>query len=139
MKRIISVFALCASLLTFSSCGEKIEELPLNIVGTWSLSDIQTKAATLAGQTIDVYVTFNEDNTFQLYQKIGQGRYTAYSGTWSLLETTLDGKYSDGTVWGTSYQVSQNDARSTLTLSSAGEDYNYVKGQIPADIDKQLK
>lgn len=137
MKRIISIIALVASLLAFSSC--KPEEEPLNIIGTWSLSSIQTKSANLGGQPVDIYVTFNEDNSFQLYQKIGQGRYTAYTGTWSLLETTLDGKYSDGTPWGSSYQVSQNDDRTTLTLSSAGEDYSYVKGQIPADIENQLK
>lgn len=85
-------------------------------------------------------MTFNEDNTFQLYQMIGQGRYTGYSGTWTLTETTLDGKYSDGKAWGSSYEISQNDDRSTLTLSTAGEDYNYVKcREIPAAIANNLK
>ena len=119
--------------LLFTGCKEK--EDPLNIIGTWNLKTVQTKAATMGGQSVDVYIVFNEDNTFALYQKVGAaGRFSSYSGTWNLLESTLTGKYSDGKSWGSQYEVSQNEDRSTLTLSSAGEDYSYAKATLPAEL-----
>lgn len=137
MKKSI-IFALVAALALFSSCKEE-EDLPLNIIGTWNITGIQTKAANLGGQTVDVYITFDEGNTFDLYQMVGQGRYSHYAGTWSLVETTLTGKYSDGTSWGSSYEISQNDERTTLTMSAAGEDYTYKKSSLPSDLQSKLK
>lgn len=132
MKKILAFAALIAGLL-FTGCKEK--EDPLNIIGTWNLKTVQTKAATMGGQSVDVYIVFNEDNTFALYQKVGAaGRFSSYSGTWNLLESTLTGKYSDGKSWGSQYEVSQNEDRSTLTLSSAGEDYSYAKATLPAEL-----
>ena len=102
MKKILAFAALMAGLL-FTGCKEK--EDPLNIIGTWNLKTVQTKAATMGGQSVDVYIVFNEDNTFALYQKVGAaGRFSSYSGTWNLLESTLTGKYSDGKSWGSQYE-----------------------------------
>ena len=132
MKKILAFAALMAGLL-LTSCKEK--EDPLNIIGTWSLKTVQTKAASMGGTSVDVYIVFNEDNTFSLYQKIGSaGRYTSFTGTWSLLETTLTGKYSDGKQWGSSYEVSQDKERTTLVLSSPGEEYSYAKASLPAEL-----
>ena len=131
------ILALVSALTLLVSCKE--EEIPLNIIGTWGITDIQTKSATLGGQTVEIYITFNEDSTFQLYQMIGQGRFSSFSGTWTLVETTLDGKYSDGSAWGSSYQISQNDDRTTLVMSCAGEDYSYKKTTLPSDIESKLK
>ncbi|MBO4758369.1 MAG: lipocalin family protein [Bacteroidales bacterium] len=132
MKKILAFAALMAGLL-LTSCKEK--EDPLNIIGTWSLKTVQTKAASMGGTSVDVYIVFNEDNTFSLYQKIGgAGRYTSFTGTWSLLETTLTGKYSDGKQWGSSYEVSQDKERTTLVLSSPGEEYSYAKASLPAEL-----
>ena len=132
MKKITVLLALAAAFL-FTSCKEKEE--PLNIIGTWSLKTVQTKAASMGGTSVDVYVVFNEDNTFSLYQKVGNaGRYSSFTGTWSLLETTLTGKYSDGKSWGSSYEVSQDKERTTLVLSSPGEEYSYAKASLPAEL-----
>ena len=132
MKKILAFAALMAGLL-LTSCKEK--EDPLNIIGTWSLKTVQTKAASMGGTSVDVYIVFNEDNTFSLYQKVGNaGRYTSFTGTWNLLETTLTGKYSDGKSWGSSYEVSQDKERTTLVLSSAGEEYSYAKASLPAEL-----
>ena len=132
MKKILAFAALMAGLL-LTSCKEK--EDPLNIIGTWSLKTVQTKAASMGGTSVDVYIVFNEDNTFSLYQKIGSaGRFTSFTGTWSLLETTLTGKYSDGKQWGSSYEVSQDKERTTLVLSSPGEEYSYAKASLPAEL-----
>lgn len=136
MKKHI-ILALVAVLTLICSCKE--EEKPLDIIGTWGITSIQTKSATLGGQTVDIYLTFKDDSTFELYQMIGQGRYSHFSGTWTLVETTLDGKYSDGTAWGSSYQIAQNEDRTTLTLSCTGEDYNYNRTSLPSDIESKLE
>ena len=129
----LSFAIIAVAALTFFSCKEK--EDPLNIIGTWSLKTVQTKAASMGGTSVDVYVVFNEDNTFSLYQKVGNaGRYSSFTGTWSLLETTLTGKYSDGKSWGSSYEVSQDKERTTLVLSSPGEEYSYAKASLPAEL-----
>ena len=132
MKKILAFAALMAGLL-LTACGEKEE--PLNIIGTWSLKTVQTKAASLGGTSVDVYIVFNEDNSFSLYQKVGAaGRYSSYSGTWTLTGTSLSGKYSDGKSWGSTYEVSQDKERTTLVLTSAGEEYSYAKASLPAEI-----
>ena len=132
MKKILAFVALMAGLL-LTACGEKEE--PLNIIGTWSLKTVQTKAASMGGTSVDVYIVFNEDNSFSLYQKVGSaGRYSSYSGTWTLTGTSLSGKYSDGKSWGSTYEVSQDKERTTLVLSSAGEEYSYAKASLPAEV-----
>lgn len=132
MKKILAFAALMAGLL-LTSCKEK--EIPLNIIGTWNLKTVQTKAASMGGTSVDVYVVFNEDNSFSLYQKVGgAGRYSSYSGTWTLTGTSLNGKYSDGKSWGSSYEVSQDKERTTLVLSSVGEEYSYAKASLPAEL-----
>ena len=134
MKKIFVLLAFAAALL-FTSCGETQKEEPLNIIGTWNLKTVQTKAASMGGTSVDVYIVFNEDNSFALYQKIGAaGRYSSFSGTWSLLETKLTGTYSDGKRWGSDYEVSQNPERTTLVLTSAGEEYSYSKAILPAEL-----
>lgn len=132
MKKILAFVALMAGLL-LTACGEKEE--PLNIIGTWSLKTVQTKAASMGGTSVDVYIVFNEDNSFSLYQKVGSaGRYSSYSGTWTLTGTSLSGKYSDGKSWGSTYEVSQDKEHTTLVLSSAGEEYSYAKASLPAEV-----
>ena len=132
MKKILAFAALMAGLL-LTACGEKEE--PLNIIGTWSLKTVQTKAASLGGTSVDVYIVFNEDNSFSLYQKVGStGRYSSYSGTWTLTGTSLSGKYSDGKSWGSTYEVSQDKERTTLVLTSIGEEYSYAKASLPSEL-----
>lgn len=132
MKKIISMLAMAIAIFTVSSCKEKEE--PLNVVGTWGLTNIETKAANLGGTSIDVYIVFNADNTFKLYQMIGQGPFNTFSGTYTLTGDVLDGKYSDGRAWGSAYEVSQDKATSTLTLSSAAEIYTYKAASLPSNL-----
>lgn len=96
------------SAMLLSGCGNSgKEEQPLDISGQWELMDIMaTKAAQIGGQQVEVFIEFDSDNTFRMWQKLGEGRHRKYSGTWTLTEDILTGKYSDGKNWGSSYQVS---------------------------------
>ena len=104
------------------------ENQPLDITGTWELTGIEvTKSAQLGDETIEVVITFNADKTFTLSQIIGDGRAKDFSGTWALTETTLTGKYENGKAWGSSYQVSIENAVLTMIPESGAEKYTYRK------------
>lgn len=130
MKRLISMLLIGASLI-LASCGEQggeKENKAIDITGTWELTGIEiTKAAQLGDQTIEVTITFNEDKTFALSQIIGNGRAQEFSGTWALTESTLTGKYENGKAWGSSYQVSVENAVLTMIPETEAEIYTYRK------------
>ncbi len=137
MKKII-----IAALMLFIavSCGDDNKEKVLNIVGDWNITGISTKAATLDGVHVDIWLSFREDKTFMLYQKVGQGRYASYSGTWTLAGAILSGKYSDGKAWGTSYEVSlENNDTALILAGDSGETDTFKKGTIPPDVLNNLK
>jgi hypothetical protein len=132
MKRFISMLLIGASFI-LAGCGNGNgdggkENQPLDITGTWELTGIEvTKSAQLGDETIEVVITFNADKTFTLSQIIGDGRAKDFSGTWALTETTLTGKYENGKAWGSSYQVSIENAVLTMIPESGAEKYTYRK------------
>lgn len=137
MKRI--VLALAAMCL-LAACGNKPgknEITPSAIAGSWELSDVVTKAS-VGSVTVSVYITFVSEGTFTLYQKIGEGRYTKFSGTFTLAEQKLSGKYSDGKSWGP-YNTELDG--STLTLSKEGgvesDIYRKIEA-IPAEVTSNM-
>lgn len=135
MIRLRNILLELVALTAFVACGGEKDEMPVDITGDWNLVNIQTKSATLGGQTVDVYILFSSDKSFTLYQMIGQGRYHKYSGTWSMTGATLTGKYSDGKQWGSSYEVELSSSDSQMTLTSAsGEVDTYKKASIPSDV-----
>lgn len=130
MKRIISMLLIGVSFI-LAGCnngdGGK-EKQPVDITGTWELTNIEiTKAAQLGSETIEVVITFNADKTFALSQVLGEGRAQEFSGTWNLTETTLTGKYASGKSWGSSYEVSVENSTLTMTPESGAEIYTYRK------------
>ena len=62
------------------------------IVNEWNLIEFDGEVA-----PYDVYVDFNEDNTFVIYQRIYSAIYEKFDGTYSLSGNTLSGVYNDGT------------------------------------------
>ena len=117
--------------LILEGCGEQgggKEDKVIDITGTWELTGIEiTKAAQLGDQTIEVVITFNADKTFSLSQVLGNGRAQEFSGTWALTESTLTGKYENGKSWGSSYQVSVENAVLTMIPETEAEIYTYRK------------
>lgn len=135
MKRVFMIAALMLLCLVTAGCPEKPEEEVINVVGEWHLSQITTKAA-IGGQTVDIYVAFNEDHSFELYQMLGTGRYRMFTGTWSLLEKVLSGSYTGGAKWASDYNVEMNEGHTSLTLTTldGSETSTYQKQAIPADV-----
>lgn len=135
MKKIIFVSMLCT--LLFSCKKDQAVEETSSIVGSWhltALEQIDTRSVTVGQEEVDIYINFTSQNTFQLYQMVGAGKYRSFSGTWLLDGDELSGTYDDKTAWGTKYRVELNNSKTKLILTSAGEQYIYEKEQIPDSI-----
>ena len=142
MKKILYVIALLLSVL---ACKEPVDPQPdpgpdpnppvvektlaEKIAGEWHcvVSDIDA----------DIYLGLVSDNRFELYQKVGEGAYRLYRGTWKVDENKaiLSGKYNDGNAWAASYSVSIDKDVLTLTSENeAKEKSTYKKVSIPAEV-----
>ena len=133
----MKLFALAAAFsLLLVSCGDPVDPVTPTVVdvsGTWVLSSVSTRSATIGDQTVDVYVEF-ASGSFTLYQRVGSGRYYKYTGTYSLSESVLSGKYSSGTAWGATYDVTVSGSTMTLCPKGGTEKDTYTKGSIPLSV-----
>ena len=125
---IISV--LCAALL-FIGCAKEKDTPKVNnatkIVGEWHCAP--------DGYDVDVYVAFDAAGSFEEYQRLGEGRYRHYAGTWSVDKSVLSGVYADGTEWGSTYTLSFEGETMTLTANNeSAEAIVYTKCEIPAEV-----
>lgn len=127
------VLLYAAALFAFvCAVGCKKEENKINyaetIIGEWH--------CTPEGLEADIYVSFDAEGGFELYQKIGEGRHRRYSGTYGIEGNTLSGTYSDGNPWGSSYSMeSVSDKEMKLTALNGSEEVtNYFREDIPAEV-----
>lgn len=109
----------------------KEETLAEKIIGEWhcTVSDIDA----------DIYLALTDDSKFELYQKVGEGSYRLYRGSWSMDNNdVLSGKYNDGVTWGSSYATVISEDKNSLTLTPTGtvvqEDHTYRRENIPASV-----
>lgn len=130
MKKLI--YILTAALL-LASCGDKNggknAELTLEekLCTEWHSTQLPIDA--------DIYISFAEDKTFELFQQIGEGAYRLYQGIWNLEENLLTGKYNDGEAWAASYTVAINDKSLMMTSQNdAAEESLFVMASIPEDV-----
>jgi hypothetical protein len=108
---------------------QPVEKLADKIIGEWHSTSLAIDG--------DVYLSFTADGKFDLYQKIGEGRYRLYKGIWNINESTavLSGKYNDDTDWGASYKIVISSNKMTLTsVNEAAEESEYTKAEIPAEV-----
>ena len=137
MKKNINLImaVLCAALL-FVGCGkEKTANAPKSdyadrIVGEWHCAP--------EGYDVDVYVAFDAAGSFEEYQRLGEGRYRRFEGSWSVEKDVLSGVYADGTKWGSAYTLSFEGNTMTLTANNeSAEAIVYTKCEIPAEVKSE--
>lgn len=128
---IISV--LCAALL-FVGCGNE-EDTPkvdpaVKIIGEWHCAP--------EGYDVDVYVVFGDEGDFDEYQRLGEGRYRHYNGTYIVDNGVLSGLYADGTEWGSTYTISFSGETMTLTANNeSAEAIVYTMTTIPEEVKEE--
>ena len=119
-------FILIAMLSLFAvSCNKDKQPDAIDIAGEWELVDMQTKSITIGGQTVDIFITFREDNTFHIRQMLGTGRFREYDGSWTLEGDLLDGTYDDGSKWAAPYKISITDGLLHMTPDYDESTYVY--------------
>ncbi|MBO7313058.1 MAG: lipocalin family protein [Alistipes sp.] len=117
--------------LAITGCNKEndtpADNLATKVVGEWHCTPEE--------YDIDVYVSFTAEGTFDEYQRIGEGRYRHYTGTWAMNKSELSGVYADGTAWGSSYKVSFSGEDMLLTSTNdTAETMTYVKEIIPDEV-----
>lgn len=133
MRRFLSIVpALVFAALASLSCGKTPK--PLDITGEWNLVNVQSRAAVVGEQTVDVYLSFAEDGSFELFQMIGAGRFRKFDGTWTLSGEILTGRYSDGKAWASSYSVALDGDSLTLTGGDGKEEDTYRRTSVPQSV-----
>ena len=94
----------------------------------------QWKSTSLSAEG-EIYLSLTEDNNFELYQQIGEGRHRLYRGTYSFENDILKGKYNDGEDWAYSYQVVLSGNTMTLTtLDESAQVSVFQREAIPAEV-----
>lgn len=126
MKKIIRIIAVLLSFVAVMSCGGTEPEAKVSIDGCWELFSVDTKAATIGNVQVSVYVKF-DNGKFELYQKIGPGNYTAFTGTYTAIDGTLVGKYSDGKPLASEYSYRVEDSFLYLLTKGGKEEDVYKK------------
>lgn len=129
MKKIISkiVFATVVA-LGLISC-EKADQNLKKIAGEWYLQE----------ENAEVYIDFNLDGTFALFQNISVNegmnapRYRFYSGTFTYDGTLLTGVYADKSQWAYTYQATVSGDNLIMTFTDNGKTFvrTYVRKSIP--------
>lgn len=137
MKNIKLLLIGLAAAFALTGCGDPSKDTPEpegdgNVVGSWHLVSWSSL------QSADVYLSFSESGSFDIYQRLYKPEYVHLDGTYSYDKPTLSGRYSDNTPWGSaSYRVSFNadGTRMTLTSTSSTSDVSvFVKAEIPSEI-----
>ena len=129
MKKTLLIIS---TLILLASCGEKNggkTELTLEqkLCTEWHSTFLPVDG--------DIYVSFNDNKTFELYQQIGEGAHRLYRGTWNLDENLLTGKYNDGEEWAAAYTITINDKQLIMTsVNDAAEESVFAKEDIPEEV-----
>ena len=120
--------------------------LAMTIVGCENGNGPSGKKGALSGEWVltswndatpefKVYIDFNEDNTFEMYQQVWSFDYELYTGTYTVKGDIVTGVYADGTNWACGYKFAKVD--NTLNMYSQ-EDKSiasvYEACEIPAEI-----
>lgn len=131
-KNMKKILFFISALIIMVSCGDKGGKQPELTLEDKLCTDWHSTSLSLDA---DIYISFADNNTFELYQKIVEGAYRLYRGTWNLEEDILTGKYNDGEDWAAAYQISIDGETLTMTSKNdAAEVSVYKKTVIPSSV-----
>lgn len=125
MRKFFNIaLALLAVVVMGTSCDKN--DYPSMVEGEWRYTT----------EECDIYVAFGSTGTFELFQRLGQGRYYLYNGSWDMEDERLSGEYNDGNPWGSSYEVSfdGSDKMTLRALNGSAESNTYLRTRIPEEV-----
>lgn len=137
MKK-LGIFAAIAVLATalVSSCSKPVKESAdtdyASVEGEWHMVSWSGEMS----ENIDLYVKFDADHTFVLYQKLKFPYFVRFTGSYSIVDKVLTGIYDDDTPTNT-YDVAfdGDDTRLTLSNRENPDDITiFVREPIPSAV-----
>lgn len=140
MKRINTVILLALAVLMAWSCTKDNWSETPPVFGEWKLESYFGQDA--AESSLDVYVSFAADMSFESWQRLGSGHYRMFSGKYSFSDGILSGNYGENRPWGGSYSCSVSGDRLSLVLVLVGGDGTpsvYVRTTIPDTVKKDAE
>lgn len=136
-KTLYALFAVLG-LCLFAGCSDddKNNDSPLakQLAGEWHLASWTGEAPT---DVFEAYVSFASNGSFEIYQQIEEVYYQRYTGSYTLKDSSLTGKYSFNASWNNSYEISFDESGNTLTMvgdPSSGEVSVYTRTAIPESV-----
>lgn len=131
--RNIKIFTVLILLLGLISCNP--EGKKDSIEGEWKLESYYGKAAESATVPAQVYLSFHKGQ-FELFQKLGGGHFSRFSGSYSYRKGAISGTYSDGSPWAQDYivAVSHGKMEMTVYVNDAELTCVYVQASIPDSV-----
>jgi hypothetical protein len=132
----LKILSLVAAVLFAVACGEK-ENNPDGpvakdgvLTGEWVLTSWNETAP-----EFNVYIDFNDDNTFQIYQQVWSFDYEFFTGTYNISGDIVTGSYADGSNWACGYKfVKDGDTLTMYSQEDTSVTSIYKKCEIPAEI-----
>lgn len=137
LKAVLTVM-LC--ILCLVGCNKKPKPGDMDLSGEWHLKSFSAGNAEEA--EVDVYLAFdNQSKAFALYQRLGEGHYSFYEGSFLLKNGILSGTYKDGSNFACSYTVTLEGDVLTLTSRDVApeEICIYIREAIPASVKKDAQ
>jgi hypothetical protein len=129
MKGIVNkILFAAAAILALASCVKSEEALVKKLAGDWYYETVESDVP------VQVYVSFANDMTYQLFQKVGDGAFRRYTGTYTFDGTVLDGVYSDKSTWKEAKNVTIDGDILTAVGVKTGETITYVRKLVPATV-----
>ena len=117
-------------LVALTGCGEKESGKGVKVAGEWQL--VQWNDAT---PEFKVYIDFNADGTFEMYQQVWSFDYELYTGKYVVTGDVMTGTYADGSNWACGYKVNVVDGQLTMySQEDQSETSLYEKCTIPEEI-----
>jgi hypothetical protein len=100
------------------------------LTGEWKLTTWND-----AAPEFHVYIAFNDDNTFEMYQQVWSFDYELYTGTYTINGDIVTGVYADGSNWLCGYKfVKSGDTLTMYSQEDTSVTSVYEKCTIPEEI-----
>lgn len=128
LNKIFTTFVFCAALISCESSDMHNKEA---LIGDWHYSGTENNV------TVDVWISFSADDTFEMYQMVGEGAYWKSTGSYKADSSTgvISGKYSDQAPWAHEYKFTVGGSALTLTaLDTPSYETKYQRETVPAEV-----
>lgn len=133
MNKIVKIFVTFVFLLGMFSCQSDEVRQKEDLIGEWHYEGVES------GINIDVWLALSADDTFEMYQMVGEGAYWKSTGSYEVdtQKGVISGYYSDKTPWAYDYEFSVSGGNLTLVAVGTDSKTTYKRESVPAEVKEK--